>query len=149
MSTCRSSETIGEKNSESGEDVRAVPLGDCSDQRPIEVVDALADVRGRADPLTMALRRDLVTRNSLEEALTKWVPRRCRWRASLWRRFCATTIEAAGGVASSGLRPSRAVPNGLTPSTVPGGWQGFSLLPWGEQLETDPRGPHGDVDSGD
>jgi len=37
----------------------------------MEGVDAPADVRGRIEPLTMALRRDLVTRNSLEEALTK------------------------------------------------------------------------------
>jgi hypothetical protein len=48
----------------SGEDVRGYPLGDRSDQRPIEVVDALADVRGRIEPLTMALRRDLIMRNS-------------------------------------------------------------------------------------
>jgi hypothetical protein len=52
----------------SGEDVRAAPLRARSDQRPIEVVDAQADVRGRLEPLTMALRRDLVTKNSLEEA---------------------------------------------------------------------------------
>jgi len=43
----------------SGEDVRTVPPGDRSDQRPIEVVDALAD---GIEPLTMALRRDLIMR---------------------------------------------------------------------------------------
>jgi hypothetical protein len=41
-------------------------LGDRSDQRPIEVVDALADVRWRIEPLTMALRRDLIMRTRLE-----------------------------------------------------------------------------------
>src|SRR5712692_6998041 len=39
-------------------------LGVRSDQRPIEDVDALADVRGRIEPLLMALRRDLIMRNS-------------------------------------------------------------------------------------
>ena len=41
-------------------------LGDRSDKRPVEVVDALADVRGRIGPLTMALWRDLIMRTRLE-----------------------------------------------------------------------------------
>jgi hypothetical protein len=40
------------------------PAGGRSDQRPIEVVDALADLRGRSEPLMMALGRDLILSNS-------------------------------------------------------------------------------------
>jgi hypothetical protein len=40
-----------------------------SDLRPREVVDALADLRERVEPSTMALQRELVMRNSLEEAV--------------------------------------------------------------------------------
>src|ERR1700694_3146886 len=74
-------------------------LGDRSDQRPIEVVDALADVRGRIEPLLMALRRDLIMRNSPRGPQRNAVHGVYRWRASIWWRLCATTMEAAGDAA--------------------------------------------------
>ena len=53
----------------SGEDLMSGASCARSDQCPIEVVDASADVRGRIEPLTWPARGDLVTRNSFEAAV--------------------------------------------------------------------------------
>jgi hypothetical protein len=92
-------------------------LGDRSDQRPIEAIHALADVRGRIEPLTTALRRDLIMRTRLK-ALTKSVPRdlsvarfivaalvRDHGR-SRWRR-CLKWPHATSGSPQLGANPNQ------------------------------------------
>jgi hypothetical protein len=65
----------------SGEDVRTVPSW-----RPLRSASNGAPARSHHEELA-------------EKAPTNAVPGVYRWRASLWRHFCATTMEAAGGTA--------------------------------------------------
>jgi hypothetical protein len=66
----------------------------------------------------VALGRDLIMRTR-RKGLTQSLPGVFRWRVSLWRRLARPQEKPLGGVASSGLRPSRAVPNGMTPEGDP------------------------------
>jgi hypothetical protein len=103
----------------SGEDVRTVPSW-----RPLRS----ASDRGRrcAGGCTRAHRAShdgAWARSHHEElaerALTMWGHQVLSVARFTQVARLATRVEAAVGVASSGLRPSRAVPNGVTPSTVP------------------------------
>jgi hypothetical protein len=121
----------------SGEDVRTVPswhpLRSASDRG---TVDALADVRGRIEPLSMALRRDLIMRNSPRGPQRNAVPGVYRWRASLWRHFCATTMEAAGGTTFEWPQAVSGSPQwGVAPSTVPVDDQASRCCPGASSLK--------------
>ena len=77
----------------SGEDLMKRRLLERSDQRPIEVVDAPADVRGRIEPLTRALRARSRDEELARRGLTNWVPG-FLGGTSLWGRYCANTVKA-------------------------------------------------------
>jgi hypothetical protein len=81
-----------------------------------------ADIRARIEPLTMALRRDLVTRNSPEEALPRWVHRGlavARFTlAALLRDHNRKPLAELPRVASGRLGKS---PIGCDPINRPGG----------------------------
>jgi hypothetical protein len=102
----------------SGEDVRTVPSW-----RPLRSASNGAPARSHHEELA-------------EKAPTKRGPRVHRWRASLWRHFCATTMEAAGGTAFEWPQAVSGSPQwGMAPSTVPVDDQASRCCPGASSLK--------------
>ena len=120
----------------SGEDVRTVPSW-----RPLRSAShrdrRCAGGRTRAHRASV----DGAPARSHHEELTERAPTKCgprvyRWRASLWRHFCATTMEAAGGTAFEWPQAVSGSPQwGVAPSTVPVDDQASHCCPGASSLK--------------